>query len=163
MNGWMRKTKELKDDLLKNVLGTPYVGFVHIRRTDYVDIMNKDYKPGVFQGLHINSLIQRQLTRHSNSVFLILSDENDWCRENIALGPKVLLADTKHMEEVAFALMVQCDFSIITYGSFGLWGGILNGGNMTRLFPKMEKDSPLSWRFQVVSQKQPNVEIVVYP
>ena len=45
--------------------------------------------------------------------------------KNVALGSNVLLLASEKRVEVAFALMVQSDLSIITYGS--LWAGILIG------------------------------------
>jgi hypothetical protein len=161
--GWMFKGDELKRHLLGNAtLTSGEVGFAHVRRQDYTGVIASDYKPGVFNGSHIQTLITRELTKRPNSTCLILSDDDEWCKKNLELGPRVILAKATH-PEVAFALMVQCDFSISTYGSFGLWGGLLNGGKMVRLLPRLENNTELAGHFEGQEDILPNIEIVYYP
>jgi hypothetical protein len=106
--------------LLENATGSSEeLGLVHIRRQDYTKLIARYYKPGVSNKSHIQTLINRESTLRPNSTCLVLSDDNEWCMKKFDLGPRVILAKTKE-PEVAFSLMVQCDFSITTYGTFGL-------------------------------------------
>jgi hypothetical protein len=91
-----------------------------------------------------------------------VSDDEKWCKENLELGPRVILTQI-NQPEVAFALMVQCDFSITTYGVFGFWGGLLNGGKIVRLLPRFENNSLLAQHIVGQYDNLNNVEIVYYP
>ncbi len=161
--GWIKKGDNLKRQLLENASGSyGEVGFVHIRRQDYPKLIAGDYKPGVFNGSHVQALINRELENRPNSICLIVSDDEKWCKENLELGPRVILTQI-NQPEVAFALMVQCDFSITTYGVFGFWGGLLNGGKIVRLLPRFENNSLLAQHIVGQYDNLNNVEIVYYP
>jgi galactoside 2-L-fucosyltransferase 1/2 len=57
-------------------------------------------------------------------IFLIVSDEPEWCRENLLDNDDVVMA-TKSPEH-DFALLAMSNHTIIDYGSFGFWGAVLS-------------------------------------
>ena len=116
-----------------------FVG-VHNRRTDYkshlkgygVDLVGPDYFKSALQ------VLRRTL---QNPIFIVVSDDIPWARRHIT-GSDVFFPDPQEdstmgetkadrdMFDVGadLALLAACNHSIVTYGTFGLWGALLSGG-----------------------------------
>ena len=67
-------------------------------------------------------------SKHDSVTFLILSDDQDWCRTHLQ-SPDVYHVDG-NTPAVDMAIMSLCDITIIDYGTFSLWGAILSGGEV---------------------------------
>lgn len=116
-----------------------FVG-VHNRRTDFkshlkgygVDLVGPDY---------FNSALQVFRRTLQNPIFIVVSDDIPWARRHIS-GSDVFIPEPQQhptMDETAadretfnvgadLALLAACNHSIVTYGTFGLWGALLSGG-----------------------------------
>ncbi|XP_064476059.1 galactoside alpha-(1,2)-fucosyltransferase 2-like [Ornithodoros turicata] len=120
-------------DVLRGERANPtYVG-VHVRRTDYVQIIEEDFNGVVADQEYFKKAMAYFRLRYSGPLFVVVSDDMDWCRENI---------DTSH-GDVYFAgeglysspgrdlaLLAHCNHTIMTYGTFGYWAGYLAGGEV---------------------------------
>ena len=136
---------------------------MHVRRADYVKIIAKDYPPELFNGSPVNSAIASVLAARRRAIFLVLTDDEAWCRANMQLSARVRLVSTAR-PELAFAVMRSCNHSIVTIGSFGLWAGILNGGHMVRLLPRRDNNARLiAEHTQNTGEQLPNVDFIFYP
>lgn len=102
---------------LKDKYKMPIVS-VHIRRGDYMiaehvwgNLTKSNYYKDAFQKIG------------SDNLYLIFSDDMDWCRNNIHL---------KHVEFVdsdeykSLCIMSMCDINVIANSSFSWWGAFLN-------------------------------------
>jgi hypothetical protein len=89
----------------------------------------------------------------------VISDDEDWLEDNLELRPNLVIMKIS-TPELAFALLTRADVSVVTDGSFGLWGGILAGGKILRLlpgFPPGEKE-----KYQGIEEALPFVEYLTY-
>jgi hypothetical protein len=102
---------------LKNKYNMPIVS-VHIRRGDYMiaehvwgNLTKSNYYNEAFNKIG------------SENLYLIFSDDLEWCRNNFNL---------KHMEFIdadefkSLCLMSMCDINIVANSSFSWWGAFLN-------------------------------------
>lgn len=109
--------------------GRPVVG-VTVRRGDYqlnpqqfVQLWSTDFYDRAV------SVIDEQVT--PDAVFLVSSDEPEWCRERFADERFVVLDDAP--DEAQLALLTMCDHLIIANSSFAWWGAWLNDAPGLRL------------------------------
>ncbi|CAL4078844.1 unnamed protein product, partial [Meganyctiphanes norvegica] len=56
---------------------------VHVRRTDYKDWLKDHYNTGLIGTTYFRKAFQFYRERLSRPVFLVASDDLDWCRENL--------------------------------------------------------------------------------
>ena len=103
---------------------TVYVG-VHIRRTDFHQF-SKNWLKELLNETFYESAMDYFRQRYSQVAFLVVSDDVSWCKAHLK-SP-----DTYHVgtpsAEVDMAIMANCNASIVDYGTFGMWGAILAGG-----------------------------------
>uniref|UniRef100_A0A8C8X5B2 L-Fucosyltransferase n=1 Tax=Panthera leo TaxID=9689 RepID=A0A8C8X5B2_PANLE len=115
-----------------------FVG-VHVRRGDYVHVM-----PRVWKGVVADrGYLERALGWFRNGMA--------WCRENIdASRGDVVLAGNGLQGSPAkdFALLTQCNHSVITVGTFGIWAAYLAGGDTIYLANFTLPHSPFRWIFK---------------
>jgi Glycosyl transferase family 11 len=57
-------------------------------------------------------------------IFLIVSDEPEWCRENLLDNDDVVIAAKSPEHDLA--LLAMSNHTIIDYGSFSFWGAVLS-------------------------------------
>ena len=117
-----------------------FVG-VHNRRTDFkshlkgygVDLVGPDYFKSALQ------VFRRTL---QNPIFIVVSDDIPWARRHISGSDVFFPEPHQHHSTMAktkadrdtfdvgadLALLAACNHSIVTYGTFGLWGALLSGG-----------------------------------
>ncbi|XP_004710700.1 galactoside alpha-(1,2)-fucosyltransferase 2 [Echinops telfairi] len=121
-----------------------FVG-VHVRRGDYVQLMPNVWK-GVVAG---RQYLQRALdwfrARYSSLIFVVTSNGMAWCQENIdASRGDVVFAGNGIEGSPAkdFALLTQCNHTIMTIGTFGIWAAYLAGGEVIYLANYTLPDSP---------------------
>ena len=104
---------------------------IHVRRTDYVQWIEKRYKGHVVDHRFFKHCMDTFRTENPDTVFIVTSDDISWCRENLK-GDDVIFPEINHGESdpivTDFILLTQTNHSIYDYGSFGFWGAALAGG-----------------------------------
>ena len=65
-------------------------------------------------------------------MFLIISDDLAWCRNNLQkISKNVVVLDRNEKSIDDLALMSYGAHSIMSLGTFGLWGAMLSEGNVS--------------------------------
>jgi galactoside 2-L-fucosyltransferase 1/2 len=64
-------------------------------------------------------------------LFLIVSDDLEWCREHLLDREDVVIASKNPAHDLA--LLSLSNHSIIDYGTFGEWGALMAGGHTISL------------------------------
>ncbi|XP_048185874.1 galactoside alpha-(1,2)-fucosyltransferase 2-like [Perognathus longimembris pacificus] len=129
------------------VNGSPpstFVG-VHVRRGDYVRVMPKVWKGVVADRGYLQQALDWFRARFKSPVFVVTSNGMDWCRENInaSLGDVVFAGNgIEGSPGKDFALLTQCNHTIMTIGTFGIWAAYLAGGETIYLANYTLPDSP---------------------
>lgn len=97
---------------------------IHIRRGDYVNhpmhsnICTLDY--------YVNA-INFMKNKMSASVFVVFSDDMDWCKENLGLDNAIYIEGNKGNNSFRdMQLMSLCNHNIIANSTFSWWGAWLN-------------------------------------
>jgi galactoside 2-L-fucosyltransferase 1/2 len=110
----------------KGVKNITYVG-VHVRRTDY---------NGHLKFLYLASMVKpdfflRQMNvlrnKYKPIMFVVVSDDPEWCERELH-GDDVVAIRNKSPEQ-DLCTMAACNHSIIDYGTYGMWGAMLSGGD----------------------------------
>uniref|UniRef100_A0AC11DDP2 Fucosyltransferase 2 (H blood group) n=8 Tax=Ovis aries TaxID=9940 RepID=A0AC11DDP2_SHEEP len=121
-----------------------YVG-VHVRRGDYVHVMPNVWKGVVADRRYLEQALDWFRARYSAPIFVVSSNGMAWCRENInASRGDVVFAGNGNEGSPAkdFALLTQCNHTIMTIGTFGIWAAYLAGGETIYLANYTLPDSP---------------------
>ncbi|XP_048224909.1 galactoside alpha-(1,2)-fucosyltransferase 2-like [Perognathus longimembris pacificus] len=121
-----------------------FVG-VHVRRGDYVHYMPYLWKGVVADPNYLRQAMDWFQARYDFPVFVVTSDDMAWCRENInaSFGDVVFAGHGKeHLPTQDFALLTQCNHTIMTIGTFGIWVAYLAGGETIYLANYTLPDSP---------------------
>ncbi|XP_068098314.1 galactoside alpha-(1,2)-fucosyltransferase 2-like [Hyperolius riggenbachi] len=107
-----------------------FVG-VHVRRGDIVPIMSKKWRGVVADKEYLQKAMDYFRNKYENPLFIVTSNEMDWCRENIDPIPgDVHFAGDGDEGSPGrdFALLAHCNHTILTIGTFGIWVAYLVGG-----------------------------------
>ncbi|OWK15658.1 FUT2 [Cervus elaphus hippelaphus] len=121
-----------------------YVG-VHVRRGDYVHVMPNVWKGVVADRRYLEQALDWFRARYSAPIFVVSSNGMAWCRENInASRGDVVFAGNGNEGSPAkdFALLTQCNHTVMTIGTFGIWAAYLAGGETIYLANYTLPDSP---------------------
>ncbi|CAH2329949.1 galactoside 2-alpha-L-fucosyltransferase 2-like [Pelobates cultripes] len=117
-----------------NKKNVTFVG-VHVRRGDYVKIMeNKDGVVGDKE--YLQKAMDYFRNKYQNPIFVVASNGMDWCKENInnSVGDVHFAGDGIEGSPARdFALLVHCNHTIMTIGTFGFWVGYMTGGETVYL------------------------------
>ena len=126
------------------------INFIHVRRGDYLSL----------QYFHIVLSIDyyKRAVKHfdKDDVFLIFSDDIDWCKENFHFIEHKEFV--KSIDYIELFLMTKCDGAIVANSSFSWWGAYLMNPNniynkkiicpeywFTDYFPQREKRNESYW------------------
>ena len=64
-------------------------------------------------------------------MFLVLSEDLKWCKDNLVpLNKNVVLVSEKESVVDDLALLTMGNHTIMSIGTYGLWGAILSGGEI---------------------------------
>ncbi|ELK25493.1 PREDICTED: galactoside 2-alpha-L-fucosyltransferase 2 [Myotis davidii] len=121
-----------------------FVG-VHVRRGDYVRVMPRVWKGVLADRGYLQQALDRFRARHPAPVFVVTSNGMAWCRENIdaSRGDVVFAGDgVEGSPAKDFALLTQCNHTVMTIGTFGIWAAYLAGGETIYLANYTLPDSP---------------------
>lgn len=104
----IKKVVELRHKYDKEIIG------VHVRRTDYVTDYRWDLPLDYYK---------KAREHFGDCVFLIFSDDKDWCRKNLTfMEEKEFVSERDYIE---MQLMGRFDGLIIANSTFSVWGAIL--------------------------------------
>ncbi|KAM8788074.1 galactoside alpha-(1,2)-fucosyltransferase 1 [Rhynchonycteris naso] len=112
-----------------------FVG-VHVRRGDYLKVMPQRWKGVVGNSAYLQQAMDWFRARHETPIFVVTSNGMEWCRENIntSQGDVIFAGDGQEgSPENDFALLTQCNHTIMTIGTFGFWAAYLAGGDTVYL------------------------------
>ncbi|KAF5925903.1 hypothetical protein HPG69_000394 [Diceros bicornis minor] len=127
-----------------------FVG-VHVRRGDYVHVMPRVWKGVLADRGYLRQALDWFRARYRSPVFVVTSDDMAWCRQNINSSLRdVVFAGSGRQGSPAkdFALLTQCNHTIITVGTFGIWAAYLAGGDTVYLANFTLPDSPFHMIFK---------------
>lgn len=110
-------------DGVKNVV---YVG-VHVRRTDYSEYLKRKYNASLVKSEFFLRQMNYFRNKYKSVMFVVLSDEPKWCEDELADDDVVVMKNNSPEQDLA--IMAACNHSIIDYGTYGVWGAILAGGD----------------------------------
>lgn len=130
---------KILQDAAQNRINVTFVG-VHVRRTDYIYYLWRTRHVSVADEEFFSQAMNYFRTKYQNTVFIVVSDDPLWCKLHLSgLGRDVYIASQAGVTGPGqdLATMSACNHSIIDYGTFGVWGAILAGGetlvyNMSR-------------------------------
>ncbi|XP_037372827.1 galactoside alpha-(1,2)-fucosyltransferase 1 [Talpa occidentalis] len=112
-----------------------FVG-VHVRRGDYLQVMPQRWKGVVGDRAYLQQAMDWFRARHEAPIFVVTSNGMQWCQENIDTSRgDVVFAGNGHEGSPGkdFALLTQCNHTIMTIGTFGFWAAYLAGGDTVYL------------------------------
>ncbi|KAM7059410.1 galactoside 2-alpha-L-fucosyltransferase SEC1-like isoform 2-T2 [Molossus nigricans] len=112
-----------------------FVG-VHVRRGDYVHVMRQVWKGVLADRAYLQQALDWFRSRYHTPLFVVTSDDMSWCRQNInsSLGDVVFAGNGLQGSPAKdFALLTQCNHTVITVGTFGVWAAYLAGGDTVYL------------------------------
>ncbi|XP_064475937.1 galactoside alpha-(1,2)-fucosyltransferase 2-like [Ornithodoros turicata] len=122
-----------------------FVG-IHVRRGDYVRVMHERYRGVVADKTYFQRATGYFRSRYKELIFVVVSSDIAWCKENIdaSLGDIYFPGDGDEIfPGDDLALLVQCNHTIVTLGTFGYWAGYLAGGEVVYLANFTLPDSPM--------------------
>jgi galactoside 2-L-fucosyltransferase 1/2 len=108
---------------MKNIT---YVG-VHVRRTDYIGYLKRKYNASPAKPDYFLRQMNVFRNKYKAVMFVVVSDDPKWCERELR-GDDVVVMKTKSPVQ-DLAIMAACNHSIIDYGTYGVWGAILSGGD----------------------------------
>lgn len=115
--------QEIKDSVYeknRKFLDRDSVVAVHLRRGDYLTL--PDHHPV----MDLNYFMKAMKKFPKNSIFLVFSDDTDWCKANFpGIGEKFFIIEGQSDVE-DFAMMTMCDHNCIANSSFSWWAAWLN-------------------------------------
>ncbi|XP_042132432.1 galactoside 2-alpha-L-fucosyltransferase Sec1 isoform X1 [Peromyscus maniculatus bairdii] len=135
-----------------------FVG-VHVRRGDYVHVMPNVWKGVVADRGYLKQALDRFRARYPSPVFVVTSDDMAWCRKSISISQgDVAFAGNGLRGSPArdLALLTQCNHTIITVGTFGVWAAYLTGGDTVYLANFTQPNSPFHRVFKPQAAYLPN-------
>lgn len=129
---FISSAQQVLSNIKGNMTNATFVG-VHIRRSDYVG-RGKSNWLWAFEGREVGMEYFEKATKYfrdkySNVIFIVVSDDLPWCRQNLK-DFDMYIPETSLGRAYDMAMLTQCNHTIITYGTFGSWGGYLAGGEV---------------------------------
>jgi len=130
--------KQIQENIKENVV---FVG-VHCRRTDYANHLKVISGSTLVDHHFYDKAFEIYRKRYNKGgykvVFIAVSDDPQWIKENMGKHEDVRFgvdysSENVHKDDfVGFDLCIlaSSDHSIHTYGTFGLWGSLLAGGDV---------------------------------
>jgi galactoside 2-L-fucosyltransferase 1/2 len=119
------KSQKLLHSASRGVKNITYVG-VHVRRTDYIQYIKRfnasPVNPDYFLR-HMNVF----RNKYQQVMFVVVSDDPKWCERELRGDDVVVIKTNSAVQDLA--IMAACNHSIIDYGTYGVFGAILAGGD----------------------------------
>lgn len=119
-----------KEKFYPDTVHVTYVG-LHIRRGSLK--MNASLRLGynVAPGHYVREAIRYTQSRYPNVLFLACTQDIGWTNREITSQMEIALENVYNdVPQVDFAVLVACNHTIMTVGTFGWWAGYLSGGQV---------------------------------
>lgn len=110
---------ELSDDV-KNLINTENTCSIHVRRGDYLKSPN--HHPTQSMNYYMKAIKKMP----KDSVFLIFSDDMEWCKQNFPDLPEKFKFIEGNNDYEDLYIMSHCKNNIICNSTFSWWGAWLN-------------------------------------
>lgn len=125
----LEKSQEILHFANKHSSGTVFVS-VHVRRTDYIGYIWRKY--GAYPAnisFYLNAMKYFE-NKYKNVTFVVVSDDPVWCNQNFLSKQNAYVTRRRvpNSPGLDLAILSSCNHSIFDYGTFGVWGAILAGG-----------------------------------
>jgi galactoside 2-L-fucosyltransferase 1/2 len=120
------ESQRLLHNASNGVKNITYVG-VHVRRTDYKNHLNVLYHASMVNPDFFLRQMNLLRNKYKPIMFVVVSDDPEWCEHELH-GDDVAVIRNK-LPEQDLAIMAACNHSIIDYGTYGMWGALLSGGD----------------------------------
>ncbi|XP_043195573.1 galactoside alpha-(1,2)-fucosyltransferase 2-like [Amphibalanus amphitrite] len=113
------------------VTAPTFIG-VHVRRTDYSTWLARSVRGRVAGVSYLRRAVALMKSRHRNSLFVVVSDDPEWCRKNLRGLQRVVVAGdgVQNRPGADLALLAACNHTVVTHGTFGFWAAYLAGGEV---------------------------------
>jgi galactoside 2-L-fucosyltransferase 1/2 len=108
---------------MKNIT---YVG-VHVRGTDYIGYLKRKCNASTVKPDYFLRQMNVFRNKYKPVMFVVVSDDPEWCERELRGDGVVVMKTNSPVQELA--IMAACNHSIIDYGTYGVWGAILSGGD----------------------------------
>ena len=108
---------------MKNIT---YVG-VHVRRTDYIKYVKDKFNTSAVKPDYFLRHMNVFRNKYQRVMFVVVSDDPKWCERELR-GDDIVVIKT-NSPVLDLAIMAACNHSIIDYGTYGVWGALLSGGD----------------------------------
>ena len=105
---------------------------IHVRRGDYVNQPN--HHPVQTLNYYLDSI---DMLKDDTDLFIVFSDDINWCKENLKLDNIIYIENEK--DYIELYLMSICTNHIISNSSFSWWGAWLNRNENKKVI------GPLRW------------------
>jgi len=135
--------KHYKDKKVKDVT---FVG-VHVRRTDHLRFMRQNYGLEPLDADYYNNAMEYFQEEYDNCVFVVASDDIKWTKKNLDRKNNIiyfsdqnptfhrpsntmyeLMDDDLSKSAFDFALIVSCNHTITSRGTYSMWLALLTPG-----------------------------------
>ena len=116
---------------IKSKFSNPTFVSIHNRRGDY-QFAIKTYGGKIVGRKYFELALEIFRKNIENVVFVVVSDDIKWAKKNIVGDDIFYSADDDSEEAVGtdLAIMANCNHTIMTYGTFGMWGAVLANGKV---------------------------------
>lgn len=125
----------ISNDYIKNKYGfilNKRCTSIHVRRGDFLKYPS--HHPTQSLDYYLKGI---ELLKNETDVFVIFSDDIEWCKENVKLENVIYITDEK--DYIELYLMTLCKNNITSNSSFSWWGAWLNNN------PEKIVVGPLKW------------------
>ena len=121
-----------------NVTGDATLIAVHVRRSDYLSKSAKAMGRPVATADYFHTAMSYFRRQYTNCLFLVASDDPQWCREHLLARDVMLIADHTFNSTAMFADDIERDVSvlrlvehsILSTGTFSWWIGWFTPGEV---------------------------------
>ena len=117
-----------------------YVG-VHVRRTDFVQYLKWRFNTSLVTPDYFLKQMNVFRNKYKPIIFVVLSDDPQWCERELRGDDVVVMKINSPAQDLA--IMAACNHSIIDYGTYGMWGAVLSGGD-TYVYNNLTNSAPCS-------------------
>jgi hypothetical protein len=124
---------------------------VHVRRTDYEHHMQFMFEKGgyYYSSAYFKQAMDYFRVNHTNVVFVVASDDNAWCEENLSDEDVFFTRRSSRYASINqvnfdFAALVSCNNSIVSSGTFGIWSAFLKSTG-THIYNGYEHKKHIAW------------------
>lgn len=122
----VKESQRLLQKASNGVKNVVYVG-VHVRRTDYGEYLKRKYDAALVKPEFFLRQMNSFRNKYGSVLFVVVSDDPKWCEDELAGDDVVVMRNNPPEQDLA--IMAACNHSIIDYGTYGVWGAILAGGD----------------------------------